>query len=139
MKVQHLDHLNLSVANLDDSIAWYRRVFAFEPVEGGVRNGVRWAIVRSGDAILCMYEHPRREHLDLDARREREIHAVNHFALRISDREAWEEVIERERVPVQFEGVVENAHSLAWYVNDPTGYEIEVALWHGNGPRFPGV
>jgi catechol 2,3-dioxygenase-like lactoylglutathione lyase family enzyme len=30
-----LDHLNLTVRNLEESIAWYGRVFGFKKVEGG--------------------------------------------------------------------------------------------------------
>ncbi len=68
--VKHLDHINLSVTDFDQSIDWYARIFDFELVEEALQDGVRWP------------------------------------------------------------------HSLAWYVKDPTGYEIEVALWNDDEVRF---
>lgn len=136
MKVKQLDHLNMSVKNLDESLDWYGRVFGFEKVEEGVRNGVRWAIAKSGEAMLCLYELPDCEYVDADALAKRGIHRMNHFAFRISDREAWQEVVRREGLKINYGGIVDWPHSQAWYVNDPTGYEIEVALWEGERIAF---
>ena len=61
MKVEHLDHLNLSVRDFEESVAWYGRVFGFELVEEDVQEGVRWGVIRSGEAMLCIYEHPERK------------------------------------------------------------------------------
>ena len=136
MQVKHVDHLNLSVADLDASVDWYGRVFGFEPKERGVQEGKPWAILQSGEALLCMYEHPEREALgdgELDARR---LHGISHFGLRIDDRARWERTVDREGVDVRYGGVVEWPHSLAWYVLDPTGYEIEVALWDDDHVAF---
>ena len=62
MDVAGFDHLNLTVRDLDESVAWYRRIFRFALVEQGVREGVRWGILRSedgrGSAMLCIYERP---------------------------------------------------------------------------------
>ena len=56
--------------------------------------------------------------------------------LRITDREAWTDTVERESVTVGYGGEVRWPHSSAWYVTDPTGYEIEVALWDDDTVRF---
>ena len=45
MKVKQLDHLNLSVQDLDESIDWYRRVFGFSVVEEGNK-------VAPGDVVV---------------------------------------------------------------------------------------
>ena len=37
MTIKHLDHLNLTAANLEESLQWYRDVFGFEVVEKGDR------------------------------------------------------------------------------------------------------
>ena len=58
MTVKHLDHLNLSVADMAASTDFYGRVFGFLEVDGGVQDGVRWMILKSGEALLCLYEHP---------------------------------------------------------------------------------
>ena len=59
-QIKFIDHLNMTVRNLDESLDWYARVFGFEWVESGEREGVRWAIIRSGEAMLCLYEYPDR-------------------------------------------------------------------------------
>ena len=139
MRVKHLDHLNMTVTDLAESADWYRRVFGFEKVEGGVYEGRPWGILRAGDALLCLYEHPGWRVPDEDERERGRLHGLNHFGLRILDREAWEETVRREGVEVRYGGEVRWPHSSAWYVTDPSGYEIEVALWDGDrvsfGPR----
>ncbi len=136
MKVQQLDHLNLTVQNLDETIAWYGRVFGFELVERAIQDGTHWGVIRSEDAMLCIYEAPDREHLDGNKLRERGLHGLSHFGLRITDRAAWEQTVEREGLELLYGGLIEWPHSLAWYVADPTGHEIEIALWNEDTVRF---
>ncbi len=134
MAVKHLDHLNLSVRSLAETVAWYGRVFGFEVVEQETpRHEAPWAILRAGEALLCCYEHPDRGVPDPE---EHGHHGVAHFGLRIDDRAAWEATVEREGVAVNYGGAVRWPHSTAWYVTDPTGYEIEVALWDDDRVRF---
>lgn len=138
MNVKHLDHLNMSVNDLDETEDWYRRVFRFERVEDGdSQTGVPFRVLRAGEAMLCIYAHPRREHLDSEALDARKLHGVSHFALRITDRAAWEATIEREGLELRYGGEVDWPHSSAWYVHDPTGYEIEVVLWDDDEVAFP--
>ena len=136
MTVQHLDHLNLTVTNLKESLDWYARVFGFRKVEEGDGDYGPWAIIRSGDALLCLYEQPSRKRMDYDTRQSERLHGINHFALRIADRQAWEQVIAQENLELLDDGGVEWPHSSAWYLNDPTGYCIEVSLWHDETIRF---
>jgi catechol 2,3-dioxygenase-like lactoylglutathione lyase family enzyme len=135
--VKHLDHLNMSVADLAATKEWYGRVFGFSEREGGLcEDGTPWAILQAGDALLCCYEHPERDDAGGEALARRKVHGLNHFGLRITDREAWEATVEREGVRVEYGGAVRWPHSTAWYVTDPTGYEIEVALWDEDRVAF---
>ncbi len=86
MKIKHLDHLNMTVANLSESIVWYRDVFGFDVRERGVRNGTPWAIIQSGEAILCMYEDASRSGPQQFLKRGGDAHTIYHFGLRITDR-----------------------------------------------------
>jgi len=133
MAVKHLDHLNMSVRDLAESLAWYGRVFGFQTVESGVSEGRPWAILRSGEALLCLYEHPERGGPDPEVHGH---HGLSHFGLRITDRAEWEATIAREGVRVEYGGAFPWPHSTAWYVLDPTGHEIEVALWNEDRIRF---
>jgi catechol 2,3-dioxygenase-like lactoylglutathione lyase family enzyme len=134
MQIKHLDHLNLSVTNFAESASWYAKVFGFEVVEQGTYRNAPWGIVKAGDALLCMYEDNRRQPKG-DELRNLKIHGVNHFGLRITDRKAWEETIKRENIHVFYGGETRWPYSSSWYIEDPSGYEIEVVLWD-EGPRF---
>jgi catechol 2,3-dioxygenase-like lactoylglutathione lyase family enzyme len=134
--VKQLDHMNLSVSDMAATTDFYGRVFGFVEVDGGVQDGVVWKILQSGEALLCLYEHPDYTFV-APGTGARPQHGVSHFALRITDRAAWLETMQREQVEVGYGGEVRWPHSSAWYVVDPTGYEIEVALWDDDTVRFP--
>ena len=136
MKLKNLDHLNLSVKSFAESADWYGRVLGFEVVEKGTYRGYPWGVLKSGEAMLCAYEDPTREALDGDELRARRLHGVNHFAVRITDREEWERVVQREKVPVEFGGAYSWPNSTSWYIADPSGYAIEVVLWNNDEVRF---
>jgi len=127
--VKHLDHLNISVRDFDETVKWYARVFGFAKVEDGVQDGVRWGVIRGGDAMLCIYEHPSRKHLARFELAGRKVHGVSHFGLRITDEKEWLAIVEREKLDILYDGVIGWPNSQSWYLKDPTGYEIEVALW----------
>lgn len=133
MNVSNLDHLNLTVKNLDETEKWYEEIFGFSKVEGGVRSGVKWGILRSGDAMLCVYEHPELANPD---EADGHNHKIYHFGLRITDRESFENRIKEHKVPVEYGGAIRYPHSWSWYITDPTGYEIEVALWDEDKVNF---
>ena len=136
MRVKQLDHLNLTVRSFDETVEFYGRVFGFELVEESVQNGVRWGVIRSGEAMLCIYEHPKLEFLDRYALLERGLHGLNHLAFRVTDAEAFQEIVRRDGLELGYGGEVQLPHSKAWYIKDPTGYEIEVAAWDGDEVAF---
>ncbi len=136
MTIKQLDHLNLTVGNFKETVAWYARVFGFELVEEGVQDGHPWGVIKGGEALLCIYENPALDHKDRFDRARAGLHGLNHFALRIEDLGAWEAVIDQEKVDVKYGGRIDWPHSYAWYVDDPTGYEIEVAYWTDGQPTF---
>ncbi len=135
MNVKHLDHLNMTVKDFDETSDWYKRVFGFEVVESGIRSGAKWGILQSGEALLCIYEYPDLESPEKAVAHEGS-HTVNHFGLRITDRNRWEKILKQEKVRVEYGGEVRYPNSSSWYVIDPTGYEIEVALWDEDRVRF---
>ena len=130
MDVAGFDHLNLTVRDFGESVGWYGRVFRFALVEEGVREGVRWGVLRSGSgrgsAMLCIYERPDYLTADPESPRPERRHAIRHFGLRIDDEPSWRETLRREGLDHE---ETRWPRSTSWYVNDPTGYEIEVAHW----------
>ena len=73
--------------------------------------------------------------LDRHALKARKIHGINHLSFRIGDEQEWLETMKRQNVDATS---WDWPHSRAWYVIDPTGYEIEVAYWR-NGVVFDGA
>ncbi|MCH7762561.1 MAG: VOC family protein [Candidatus Marinimicrobia bacterium] len=136
MSVTQLDHLNLSVHNFKETVEWYQKVFDFMLVEKGVQDGNPWGVIQKGSALLCIYEHPDLVLLDRFESAEKSIHYLAHFGLRIDNLKEWEKTIERENIVVMYEGPIRWPKSLAWYIKDPTGWEIEVALWDDNKIKF---
>ena len=132
-----LDHLNLSVRDFGETVAWYGRVFGFALVEEGVGDGVRWGVLRSGegtgDALLCVYHHPEFRFPGGEELESRRLHGIRHPGFRITDEARWRETVEREGLEVE---EIVYPHSHSWYVNDPTGYDIEVVLWNGDRVAF---
>ncbi len=136
MAVSKLDHLNMSVVNFAETVDWYRRVFGFELVESGFEDGQPWGVIRAGDAMLCIYQHPERTLRTKPALEASGLHFISHFGLRIDDPSSFEATVEREGVEVQYGGAVRWPHSTAWYISDPSGYTIEVAHWDGDRVSF---
>jgi len=133
MEPIRMDHLNLSVRDLDETIAWYGRVFGFAVAQEGVWDGVRWAILRSGDTMLCAYHHPEFRFVDNEGLAARHLHGIRHPGFRISDERRWRQTVERERLDVE---EIVYPYSRSWYVYDPTGYEIEVVRWNDDRVTF---
>jgi catechol-2,3-dioxygenase len=136
MSIKQLDHLNLTVKDLNETIAWYKAVFGFEVVEEDLRNGTRWAIIRGGEAMLCIYERPERDLPHLHQVPGSPQHTVSHWGFRITDLEAWLEAVREHNLELEYGGVVDYPYSQSWYVTDPTGYEIEVVYWKEDEIRF---
>ncbi len=135
--VKHLDHLNLSVRDFDETAGWYNRVFGFEVVEKGTYDGQPWGVLKAADAMLCVYQHTELKHEpDADAVARAGFHRIAHFGLRITDPKAWEATVKREKIEVHYGGAYPWPHSTSWYISDPTGYTIEVALWDDDKPQF---
>lgn len=134
--VRQLDHVNLGVKSLKESLSFYAALFGFQLVERGVRpDRVPWAIVRRNDAMLCLYEFA-----DLDVGPsfpERPAHlTMSHFALRIDNGPAFYQLLRERGVPLLFDGPVEWPHSTSYYVADPSGHHIEVVHWNDDVIAF---
>ncbi len=101
-----------------------------------MQDGQVWGVIRSEDAMLCIYESPKLIHLDRFKMTDNGKHHVAHFGLCISDQNSWEEIIEEHNLEILYGGVIEWPHSLAWYLKDPTGWEIEVVYWKNDTINF---
>ncbi len=124
-----LDHVNLSVNNLEQSIQWYNKTFGFEVVEKADHKGTPYAIIRNQENMICMYEYP-----DKATPNESQTHKIYHFGLRVRDQKQWEAHIEKANI--ELDHVWDYPHSKSWYLFDPSGHEIEVCYWHNDTIQF---
>ena len=127
-----LDHINFTVSDIKKTIQWYDNIFNFKVVESGFRDdGAPWAIIRSGDSMLAFSERPERTLHERD-----KDHRIFHFALRLTNKTEWEATVKKYKIKLGYGGPVKYPNSTSWYVQDPTGYEIEVAIWDNNEIKF---
>jgi len=131
-----LDHINISVKNLDKSINWYQTIFGFQKVEEGVNHiGAKWAILAFNDSMIAMSEYTHRKDpiiYNVNA----ENHAIFHFGIRIDNIEDWRSKVKLHNLKLYYGGEVKYPFSVSWYIHDPTGHEIEVSYSEGKPLRF---
>ena len=131
-----LDHINLSVKDLKNSIDWYGRVFGFELVESGITaNGKKWGIVAFNDYMICMSEFAERT--DADKIEDRSAHQIFHFGIRVSDLNRWNQTVKDHQLKLYYGGEIKYPTSKSWYVHDPSGHEIEVSYTEQGRMQFP--
>ena len=128
MKVS-LDHINMSVENLEQSLNWYDQVFGFQTVEKGDHKGTAYAIIQNHESMLCLYELPNRAQPESST-----THKVYHFGLRIHDPKAWEDHLRQLKITPHL--IWDYPHSQSWYLEDPSGHEIEVTYWQNDKIQF---
>ena len=130
-----LDHVNITVKNLEESMEWYGQLFGFKKVEDGVNQlGRKWAIIAYEDSMIGMSEHADREGGD---KIDKKHHAIYHFGLRVPNAQEWRKKIKDKNLKLYDGDEIEYEYSRSWYVHDPSGHEIEVSCTGGLPMRFP--
>ncbi|MES2526730.1 MAG: VOC family protein [Bdellovibrionota bacterium] len=121
-----LDHINLTVANINESITWYKNLFGMEFKEGDLNDPQEpWAIIGKDDTMICMYENPKLTPFSKEG--VPDMHKIFHFGVRISDKAKWEKIVKDNNIFVYYGGAYVYPRSLSWYIADPSGHKIEVS------------
>jgi len=121
LKTVCIDHINMVVKNLDESVRFYGDVFGFavkkeQPEQDSV-------IIGDENVKLCLYEGE-----DAGDRK-----GLSHFGIHIANFDEVLRVCERLSVPVNYNGIIEWEKSRSVYIQDPNGYEIELSEVKGGG------
>lgn len=131
-----LDHINLTVVHLKESIEWYKKIFGFKLVESGTTlQEVPWAIVSLDDSMICMSEYGNRALADTFE--DKTAHCIDHFGIRINNIEKWEHIIQENSLRLGYGGQIQYPYSKSWYVYDPSGHKIEVSYTLKKHLQFP--
>ena len=120
-----IDHVNIKVKNLEQSVEFYKKLFGFEVKQEDNPNkiDVPSKIIGNDSIKLCMYEIP-----DMTPEG-----GIVHFGFNISN---FNEIIEKckeQGVEILYGGPVDWEKSKSIYIVDPSGYEIELGEVVGGG------
>ena len=117
-----IDHVNMSVRDLDKSVAFYSKIFGFTVKKD--QPDMRSKIIGNDRIKLCLYEDP-------------EIHVeagLNHFGFHVDNFDEVIRICIDHGVPVLYGGAVDwEEKTKSVYVTDPTGYTIELSNTPGGG------
>jgi len=124
MKLQHIDHVAITVSDLARSLAWYSDVLGlerrFEDEWGDVPT-----MVCAGETCVALFPSDSPDPQSVPVR---ETVSMRHFAFRV-DRENFTAAQERFRERgIEFESADHGiAHSV--YISDPDGHQIEITTY----------
>jgi catechol 2,3-dioxygenase-like lactoylglutathione lyase family enzyme len=124
-----MDHVNMSVLDLDVSAAFYAALFGLEVKEEGNSGGQRWCIIGAPDRFyLCIGEMRGADRFKAEG-----IH-INHVGFVVDD---IDETIRRIRALgiclVMGDKTLDWPRSRSAYVTDPNGILIEITNRFGGG------
>ncbi len=122
MKVCGIDHINMVVKNLDESIRFYEKMFDFKVKERGEQsNGLPYAIIgEDGAAYMALYE--TNGSLGENTNGER----VAHIGFNIDSFDDIETSLKDLDVKISHQQVDWGKSKSIW-IYDPNGFEIELA------------
>ena len=122
LKTTGIDHLNLTVKNLDISCAFWHNLFGFETLEELPSQQGR--IIGNQHAMLALYESPNfTPHPNT---------GFNHVSFHIENFDKVEKKCQNLGLEIGYGGIVSWSKSRSIYIKDPNGYEIElVEVWGG--------
>ncbi len=132
IRIKGIDHVNISVSDLERAMAFYESVFGFRLVEDGRSRAEAPFVIMSagGRAFLALHESNR------VAAPSRPF--INHWGFVVGDIDLVRRKLADHQVHVQDKdsesgGVRNWPRSRSIYVNDPDGHEIELAEVFGGG------
>ncbi len=122
LKVGSIDHINMSVKNLAETVTFYSKLFGFSVKKD--QPDMASQIIGNDRIKLCLYEDPN---LKIEE-------GINHFGFYVENFAEILAVCKSLGVPVLYGGEVAWAEKTkSVYVTDPSGYTIELSDVQGGG------
>ncbi len=121
IKANRIDHINLTVLDLNKSARFYKGVFGLDSFEKGESNGSPYEIIGDPQSFyLCLYEGKKRMK-----------GPVNHLGIHIKNFEQSILRLKKNDIKLLYGGVVQYPKSRSLYIQDPDGNEIELSEFFG--------
>lgn len=122
LRTTGIDHVNLKVKNLSESIKFWEKLLGFQVLEDMPEIG--GAIIGTKEAKLALYEKA-----DLGSVAKQ---GFSHVCFHIKNFDQAKQFCEDNGIPVLHDGIIVWPKSRSLYIQDPNGYEIELAeVWGG--------
>ncbi len=125
LKATSMDHVNMRVKNLEESVNFYKNLFGFEikKEENPNKIDAPSKIIGNDSIKLCLYEDPQMSPEG----------GIAHFGFHIGNFNEIMEKCKELKVEVLYGGPVEFEKSRSVYIKDPSGYDIELSEVIGGG------
>ena len=127
MKVQHIDHVAISVTDIERSIEWYTRVLGLEH-----RPIVEWGeypqMVCAGDTCLALFPPDNPDARPMSAEDRRSRLTVQHFAFKVDAANFQRAQDEFREAGTDFR-FADHGICYSVYINDPDGHTIEITTY----------
>lgn len=121
LSASSIDHVNMTVKNLQKSVEFYGKLFGFEVREDQPDQDSK--IIGNDTIKLCLYEDPEMSPEG----------GISHFGFHVENFEEIVRVCKSLGVEVLYGGEVSWKSSLSVYIKDPNGYVIELSNIQGGG------
>ena len=121
LKATSMDHVNMSVKNLEESVKFYKNLFGFEIKKEQPEQKSK--IIGNDSIKLCLYEDP-------DMKPEG---GIAHFGFHIQNFDDIMQKCKSLGVTIYYDGPVQFEKSRSIYISDPSGYDIELSEMSGGG------
>lgn len=123
-----VDHIQLDVADLEESLEFYGRVFGFQVKEVGLRAFTRWMVIGTNQALyLCMHEYAEGRNVKNDGLE------ITHFGILVKDFDKVLSQLRDHHVKLLPDYEVQYHSSRSVYFIDPNGYKVEISEKYGGG------
>jgi len=120
LKAASIDHVNLTVKNLAESVTFFKDLFGFEVIKDQPEQDSQ--IIGNATIKLCLYEDPQ---LEIGS-------GMNHYGFDIENFDDTVAACQALGIKMPY-GVVDWGQSRSVYIIDPSGYEIELSERQGGG------
>ena len=121
LKATSMDHVNMTVKNLEESVEFYKKLFGFEVKKEQPEDKSK--IIGNDSIKLCLYENPEMSPEG----------GIAHFGFHIENFYEIMEICKSLGVKVYYDGPVQFEKSRSIYIEDPSGYDIELSEIKGGG------